>query len=102
MYPDNVIEKKPFKKFSSNTTENRPNFSNPSPEKDDKFKSSKFFFPVLLLILLILVWSSVWSLFKFAVEVIPPFSFRVIIGLPACLLLFFLAYLDLYNERAFL
>ena len=39
---DNVIEKKPFKKFSPNTTENRPNFSNPSAEKDDKFKSSKF------------------------------------------------------------
>ena len=33
-----------------------------------------------------------WSLFKFAVEEIPPFSFRVIIGLPACFLLFVLAF----------
>ena len=57
-----------------------------------KFKPSKNFVPVLLLILLVLVWSSVWSLFKFAVEEIPPFSFRVIIGLPACFLLFVLAF----------
>ena len=55
-------------------------------------KTSKNVIPILLLILLILVWSSVWSLFKFAVEEIPPFSFRVIIGLPACFLLFFLAF----------
>ena len=57
-----------------------------------KFNNSKKFFPVILLILLILVWSSVWPLFKFATEAIPPFSFRVIIGLPACLLLFLLAF----------
>ncbi len=57
-----------------------------------KVNNSKKFFPVILLILLILVWSSVWPLFKFATEAIPPFSFRVIIGLPACLLLFLLAF----------
>ncbi len=57
-----------------------------------KYKFSKNFLPILLLVLLILVWSLVWSLFKFAMEVIPPFSFRVIIGLPACLLLFLLAF----------
>ncbi len=49
------------------------------------------FIPIFLLIILILVWSSVWPLFKFAVEEIPPFSFRVIIGFPACILLFLLA-----------
>ena len=57
-----------------------------------KFNLSNNFLPILLLVLLILVWSSVWSLFKFVTEVIPPFSFRVIIGLPACLLLFLLAF----------
>ena len=57
-----------------------------------KVNNSKKFFPVILLILLILVWSSVWPLFKFVTEAIPPFSFRVIIGLPACLLLFLLAF----------
>ena len=57
-----------------------------------QFFRSKDLLPIFLLILLILVWSSVWPLFKFATESIPPFSFRVIIGLPACLLLFFLAF----------
>ena len=57
-----------------------------------QIKSKKDFLPIVLLIILILVWSSVWPLFKFATEAIPPFSFRVIIGLPACLLLFFLAF----------
>jgi drug/metabolite transporter (DMT)-like permease len=47
---------------------------------------------ILILILLILVWSSVWSLFRFVTETIPPFSFRVIIGLPAFVLLIFLGY----------
>ena len=53
---------------------------------------SKQFLPVFLLILLILVWTSVWSLFKIAIEVIPPLSFRVIIGVPAFLLLLFLGF----------
>ena len=47
---------------------------------------------VILLIILVLVWSSVWSLFRIAMEAIPPFSFRVIIGLPAFLLLLILGY----------
>ena len=54
--------------------------------------SAKNFIPIMLLILLILVWSSVWSLFKIAIEVIPPLSFRVIIGLPAFLLLILLGF----------
>ena len=53
---------------------------------------SKQFLPIFLLILLILVWTSVWSLFKIAIEVIPPLSFRVIIGVPAFLLLLFLGF----------
>ena len=53
---------------------------------------SKQFVTVLLLIILVLVWSSVWSLFRIAMEAIPPFSFRVIIGLPAFLLLLILGY----------
>ncbi len=53
---------------------------------------SRQFVTVLLLIILILVWSSVWSLFRVAMEVIPPLSFRVIIGLPAFLLLLMLGY----------
>ena len=47
---------------------------------------------VLLLIILVLVWSSVWSLFRIAMEVIPPLSFRVIIGLPAFILLLLLGF----------
>ena len=57
-----------------------------------KIKPTNNYIPILLLIILILVWSSVWSLFKFVVEEIPPFSFRVIIGLPASLFLFLLAF----------
>jgi drug/metabolite transporter (DMT)-like permease len=53
---------------------------------------SKQFVTVLLLIILVLVWSSVWSLFRIAMEAIPPLSFRVIIGLPAFLLLLILGY----------
>ncbi len=53
---------------------------------------SKQFLPIFLLILLILVWTSVWSLFKIAIEVIPPLSFRVIIGIPAFALLLFLGF----------
>ena len=49
--------------------------------------SSKKTLPIVLLIILILVWTSVWSLFKIAIEVIPPLSFRVIIGIPAFILL---------------
>ena len=41
------------------------------------------FITILLLVILILVWSSVWSLFRIVIEAIPPLSFRVIIGLPA-------------------
>ncbi len=53
---------------------------------------SKQFLPIFLLILLILVWTSVWSLFKIAIEAIPPLSFRVIIGVPAFSLLLFLGF----------
>ncbi len=53
---------------------------------------SKQFLPIFLLILLILVWTSVWSLFKIAIDVIPPLSFRVIIGVPAFALLLFLGF----------
>ena len=53
---------------------------------------SKQFATVFLLIILVLVWSSVWSLFRIAMEAIPPLSFRVIIGLPAFLLLLILGY----------
>tara|TARA_B100000989_G_C19509018_1_gene457981 strand:- start:937 stop:1818 length:882 start_codon:yes stop_codon:yes gene_type:complete len=48
--------------------------------------------PLLLLIILILVWASVWSLFRIVIEVIPPFSFRVIIGIPAFVLLLVLGF----------
>ena len=57
-----------------------------------KLNSSKQFLPIFLLILLILVWTSVWSLFKVAIEAIPPLSFRVIIGVPAFFLLLFLGF----------
>ncbi len=53
---------------------------------------SKQFLPIFLLILLILVWTSVWSLFKIAIEAIPPLSFRVIIGVPAFAILLFLGF----------
>ena len=53
---------------------------------------SKQFVTVFLLIILVLVWSSVWSLFRIAMEAIHPLSFRVIIGLPAFLLLLILGY----------
>ena len=53
---------------------------------------SKQFIPIVLLVLLILVWTSVWSLFKIAIEAIPPLSFRVIIGIPAFILLLFLGF----------
>ena len=53
---------------------------------------SKQFLPIFLLIVLILVWTSVWSLFKVAIEAIPPLSFRVIIGVPAFFLLLFLGF----------
>ena len=54
--------------------------------------SSKKTLPIVLLIILILVWTSVWSLFKIAIEVIPPLSFRVIIGIPAFILLIILGF----------
>ena len=57
-----------------------------------RLNSSKQFLPIFLLILLILVWTSVWSLFKVAIEAIPPLSFRVIIGIPAFFLLLFLGF----------
>ena len=56
------------------------------------FLFSQKIVPVILLILLVLVWSSVWSLFRVDMEVIPPLSFRVIIGLPAFILLLFLGF----------
>ena len=57
-----------------------------------RLNSSKQFLPIFLLILLILVWTSVWSLFKVAIEAIPPLSFRVIIGIPAFFLLLLLGF----------
>ena len=53
---------------------------------------SKQFITIILLIILVLVWSSVWSLFRIAMEAIPPLSFRVIIGIPAFALLLTLGY----------
>ena len=53
---------------------------------------SKQFITIILLIILVLVWSSVWSLFRIAMEAIPPLSFRVIIGIPAFVLLLTLGY----------
>ena len=53
---------------------------------------SKQFITIILLIILVLVWSSVWSLFRIAMEAIPPLSFRVIIGIPAFVLLLSLGY----------
>ena len=53
---------------------------------------SKQFITIILLIILVLVWSSVWSLFRIAMEAIPPLSFRVIIGIPAFVLLLALGY----------
>ena len=52
----------------------------------------KQFITIILLIILVLVWSSVWSLFRIAMEAIPPLSFRVIIGIPAFVLLLSLGY----------
>ncbi len=48
--------------------------------------------PIVLLIILIMVWASVWSLFRIAIEAIPPLSFRVIIGIPAFILLLILGF----------
>ena len=56
------------------------------------FLFSKKIIPILILILLILVWSSVWSIFGFVTETIPPFSFRVIIGIPAFAVLLLLGF----------
>ena len=60
---------------------------------------SKRFILVFLLILLILVWSSVWSIFRIAMEVIPPFSFRVMIGIPAFILLLIIGYRKVKDIR---
>ena len=57
-----------------------------------KLKFSKKFLPIFLLVFLIVVWASVWSLFRIAIEVIPPLSFRVIIGVPAFFLLLGIGY----------
>ena len=54
----------------------------------NKIKNNKNLLTVILLIFLIIVWSSVWSLFKIALEEIPPLSFRVMTGVPAGILLF--------------
>ena len=54
----------------------------------NKIKNHKNFLTVILLIFLIIVWSSVWSLFKIALEEIPALSFRVMTGVPAGILLF--------------
>ena len=54
--------------------------------------SSKNTVPIILLIILILVWTSVWSLFRIVIEAVPPLSFRVIIGIPAFVLLLILGF----------
>ena len=54
--------------------------------------SSKNTVPIILLIMLILVWTSVWSLFRIVIEAVPPLSFRVIIGIPAFVLLLILGF----------
>ena len=61
--------------------------------------SQKQSFTIFLLIALILVWSSVWSVFKIVIEVIPPLSFRVIIGIPAFILLLFLGFKKVKTVR---
>ena len=63
------------------------------------FILSKKFITILLLIILILIWSSVWSIFRIAIEAIPPLSFRVIIGLPAFVLLLFLGFKKVKTVR---
>ena len=54
----------------------------------NKIKENHNFLTIILLIFLVIVWSSVWSLFKIALEEIPPLSFRVLTGIPAAILLF--------------
>ena len=54
----------------------------------NKIKNNNHLLTVILLIFLIIVWSSVWSLFKIALEELPPLSFRVMTGVPAGILLF--------------
>ena len=54
----------------------------------NKIKQNHNFLTIILLIFLVIVWSSVWSLFKIALEEIPPLSFRVLTGIPAAILLF--------------
>jgi len=46
---------------------------------------------VFILVLLIIVWSVVWPLFRFVVQEIPPLVFRVSAGIPAAILLLFIA-----------
>ena len=52
------------------------------------FKKIKLIF---ILALLIVVWSVVWPLFRFVVQEIPPLVFRVSAGIPAAILLLFIA-----------
>ena len=42
---------------------------------------------VFILVLLIIVWSVVWPLFRFVVQEVPPLVFRVSAGIPAAILL---------------
>ena len=50
----------------------------------EDFKKIKL---VFILVLLIIVWSVVWPLFRFVVQEIPPLVFRVSAGIPAAILL---------------
>jgi drug/metabolite transporter (DMT)-like permease len=52
------------------------------------FKKIKLIF---ILVLLIVVWSVVWPLFRFVVQEVPPLVFRVSAGIPAAILLLFIA-----------
>ena len=54
----------------------------------EDFKKIKL---VFILVLLIIVWSVVWPLFRFVVQEIPPLVFRVSAGIPAAILLLFIA-----------
>jgi drug/metabolite transporter (DMT)-like permease len=52
------------------------------------FKKIKLIF---ILVMLIVVWSVVWPLFRFVVQEVPPLVFRVSAGIPAAILLLFIA-----------
>ena len=46
---------------------------------------------ILVLVLLIVVWTLVWPLFRFVVQEIPPLVFRMSAGIPAAIILLLIA-----------